>query len=220
MTTVIDALKRLERAGSDQSVAGQKLREAAAVLAEHMCSIVPDSAGTIEVLPLALSHQGVTVWEKVDEDGEFCAPDGHSPSLWFARSLATAIAGGLLDTLAERLEALMASHEADAATLAAATAERPQRIEFVELTGDQWRAWYRSWAVPGEAATPPDPVPASAVLVRVYPDGAVFAGDTTGVWQTQVGEPGGVIDCSPSTPWRDYRSDLLAAGGKIGHIPV
>lgn len=218
MTNVIDALKRLERAGSDQSVASQKLCQAAAVLTEHICSIVSESAGIIEVLPVAVSHRGLTVWEAVDESGEhFPEGAGHNPSLWFARQLAGAVAAGLLGKLATHLEALTASHETEAATLASASAER---VEYVELSGDQWRAWYRGWAVPSEEATPPDPVPLAAVLVRVYPNGAVFAGDSVTVWQTQVAEPGGVIDVSPATSWADYRSDLLAAGGHVGHIPV
>tara|TARA_Y100000310_G_scaffold208417_1_gene209011 strand:+ start:347 stop:763 length:417 start_codon:yes stop_codon:yes gene_type:complete len=42
---IVDALARLERAGQEHSRTTQKLRNAAVVLAAHVCTIVPEGVG-------------------------------------------------------------------------------------------------------------------------------------------------------------------------------
>jgi hypothetical protein len=101
--SVVDALKRLERAGDEHSRATEKLRQAAYALSEHLRPLVPQR----EELPrgyqyhydVLCSQVDCEVWREVCEDRE--------TALAFARNIAT----GWLDDLATWLEKRAAEDE-------------------------------------------------------------------------------------------------------------
>ncbi len=123
MTTVIDALKRLERAGSQVSPTSEKLRQAAVDLAGHLATIIPEDAGEINPLGcgVSVSHAGITVWGDGDQ-GTRVRP-GYVCPLELARDIATAVSEGWLAWVADEIEARTADNERLTEVLAATIAK-------------------------------------------------------------------------------------------------
>lgn len=124
MSNVIDALKRLERWGSEDSKATQKLRDAASSLAAHISTLVPSDTE----LPRGYSARqygnaaSLYLWEPDDNDWASVAHTRDN-ALDFAEDIAT----GLLDELAAWLEQRTGESDGAAATLRrAAEALKPE----------------------------------------------------------------------------------------------
>lgn len=138
MTDVISALKRLQRAGSEESRASQKLREAASVVATRIeVTLLPALQATRRSYPeervLGIPGTDYTVVYRRDADTEWAelrldyatlyepgyaladpySPAPHEVALRFARD----VAEGLLDKVAALLETLAAESDAATSTL-------------------------------------------------------------------------------------------------------
>ena len=146
MSTIIDALKRLERAGSESSWATNKLREAAKELAKYVERIVPDdvdlprgywattrssnvgSCGFLNARsPERCEYTGDQLTEAIDGwdgylHGDFNRPVC-APSRETVLKFAADVADGWLDELAEWLEKRTAEEDAATDTLETATAK-------------------------------------------------------------------------------------------------
>lgn len=121
MSDVINALKRLERAGSEDSVATRKLCEAAETLAARVVELLPPVpfAGVLE-LPSDWQSDGYRLrW--TDYDKTYDVGSGAAPDRQAALQFAVAIADGWLDQLAAWLESRTADSDAAAARLRAAS---------------------------------------------------------------------------------------------------
>lgn len=149
MTNVIDALKRLERAGAEDSRATQRLVEAAGVLGRHIAAhLPPETAPQVNEydhllypLPRSFAVRGESLVRFWDRDPDYDRPvdADRETALFFAREVAT----GWLDELAEWLEARTAEADESAATLDAARDE----AEYAELSrqaGDDAEATCRA----------------------------------------------------------------------------
>ncbi len=99
---VINALKRLERAGSEESRATAKLREAAGAIADHIAELIPDAEGI--VLPYGYVVEGYndsgTYLRYLRDAYANTTGATRDDSLQFARD----IADGWLDALGSWLE--------------------------------------------------------------------------------------------------------------------
>lgn len=123
MADVIDAVKRLERAGSEHSRATEKLCEAAAKLAEHVNVIWPREAEAYQSRGVQISQGTITVdYWTTDGDvfTERLHPHGVN-SRGAAMRLAELVADGLLTELADWIEQQVEDAEAAATTLETAT---------------------------------------------------------------------------------------------------
>lgn len=126
MSNLIDSLKRLERAGAENSRTTEKLREAAVEVAIKIAVTVAPHDRTRVELPRGYE---ICAWE--DEAGAafgYLRPAessdyfeaGATPSLASAQIFAADIASGLLDEIAAFLEERAAQNEQATATLEAA----------------------------------------------------------------------------------------------------
>lgn len=128
MADVISSLKRLERAGAEDSRATQKLCQAADVLAEHIIVLLPGGTWGENNLPRGWSHDGrylVAPRYEIEPgdsvagiDAEGVGGADRQSALWLAEAIAT----GWLDELAEWLEAKGAESEAATQRILAAVA--------------------------------------------------------------------------------------------------
>jgi hypothetical protein len=110
--SVVDSLKRLERAGSESSAATAKLCQAADSLAEYIVSLLPGQTWGINDLPRGWRHDGrflIAPSYQVVEDDSLCGTDSEGDgqsdrqsSLWFAEAIATGWLGELAEWLEER----------------------------------------------------------------------------------------------------------------------
>ncbi len=127
MTNVIDALKRLERHGAEHSKTTQKLKEAAAALAEHVASSLPRPVPPRTCLALPrdywLDAAGL-VWQGRPGLPSSACLRGDSLDRNTALQFARDIAEGWLDEVAEWLSARTQADEAAAAELERAAGPR------------------------------------------------------------------------------------------------
>ena len=140
---VIDALKRLERNGSECGKATAKLRASAILIADQIIKACPYrtqrdlprgySIGTVrgfqgrrETYLYPPRGEGALNGEGGYACGDFSAPQPDGCALDSLHAFARDIATGLLDEIAAQWEAERVQHETDATTLAAA---RPDELD-------------------------------------------------------------------------------------------
>lgn len=100
--SVIDSLKRLERAGSEHSETNIKLRQAAKDLAIHLAKIMPEEIEPIDALWCQVGRHDVVVFSGNDHADYLLSYE--LPDLYGAREFARAVADGLLGLVADELE--------------------------------------------------------------------------------------------------------------------
>ncbi len=102
---IINSLKRLERAGAENSRTTEKLRQGAAQVADLICEVAPADLGVkgyhIVVAPF---HRFLALGEGEKETYVSISCSGYLPPRETALAFAKDVANGLLDEIAERVE--------------------------------------------------------------------------------------------------------------------
>ena len=122
MAEIIDALKRLERIGSENSKTVEKVKQAADRLSKHLLSVVPEDAERLPRGYIVLNRSAERVLAIDGESPEVVSHSRHA-ALRFAEDVAT----GWLDDLADWLQAQATESESAVQALSQVSLRRVKR---------------------------------------------------------------------------------------------